>query len=134
MRNYYYLFWSDAVQRFIKHHPKEKGREQKPLALISWVFTLTVLSTILWLKYFHVYQDEYGMFGVFTSWGKNASTILEVVVLYLLIYIINYALIFWRKRYLLLIERYPLGQFNHSIFVLLSMLAYFLFTIIYMAI
>jgi len=129
MRNYYYLFWADAVQRFIKHNPKEKGWEKKPLTLISWTFTLTVLSTILWLKYFHVYQSKFGLFGIFTTVGKKIPVILEMGAVFLLIYIINYILIFWRNRYLLLIEKYPLGRFNHSVFVGIVLLAYFLFTI-----
>jgi hypothetical protein len=129
MKNYYYLFWSDAIQRFIRYQPKEKGWKKKPLTLISWIFTLSVLSTKLWLKYFHVGQTKFGVFGIFTKLGKGISTILEVGSLFLLIYIINYVLIFWRNRYLLLIEKYPLGRFNHSVFVLMTLLVYFLFTI-----
>ncbi|MES2108531.1 MAG: hypothetical protein V4577_07285 [Bacteroidota bacterium] len=129
MRNYYYLFWSDAVQRFIKHNPKERGWEKKPLTLISWTFTLAVLSTMLWLKYFHVYQSKFGMFGIFTTLGKKTPFILEMVVVFLFIYTINYVLIFWRNRYLLLIEKYPLGRFNHAMFIGIVLLAYFLFTI-----
>ena len=127
MRNYYYLFWSDAVQRFIKHHPKEKVKT--PLALTSWVFTLTVLSTMLWLKYFHIYQSKIGIFGIFTTVGENISSILDMGLVFVLIYFINYVLIFWRNRYLLVIEKYPLGRFNHSVFVTIGMSAYFLFTI-----
>ncbi|MDP9077836.1 MAG: hypothetical protein M3O71_10465 [Bacteroidota bacterium] len=127
MRNYYYLFWSDAVQRFIKHNPKE--RVKKPLTLISYIFTLTVLCTMLWLKYFHVYQNKFGLFGIFTTLGKKTPFILEMGVVFVLIYIINYVLIFWRDRYLLIIEKYPLGRFNFSVIVTMAMLAYFLFTI-----
>lgn len=129
MKNYYYLFWSDAVQRFIRHNPKEKGWEKKPLTLTSWIFTLAVLSSMLWLKYFHVYQTDFGVFGIFTTWGKDIPFILDMGLLFLLIYIINYTLIFWRKRYLLLIEKYPLGRFNHATFIGIVLLAYFLFTI-----
>ncbi len=129
MRNYYYLFWSDAIQRFIRHRPKERGWEKKPLILNSWIFTLAVLSTMLWLKYFHIYRSEIGIFGIFTTFGENISFIFEMGVVFLLIYIINYVLIFWRNRYLLLIEKYPLGRFNHSGFVTIALLAYFLFTI-----
>ncbi|HLX54749.1 MAG TPA: hypothetical protein VKR58_12445 [Aquella sp.] len=129
MKNYYYLFWSDAIQRFIRHRPKERGWEKKPLILNSWIFTLAVLSTMLWLKYFHVYQNRFGLFGIFTKMGKGMPFILEMGVVFLLIYIINYVLIFWRNRYLLLIEKYPLGRFNHSGFVTITLLAYFLFTI-----
>jgi hypothetical protein len=129
MKNYYYLFWSDAIQRFIRHNPKEKGWEKKPLFLISWTFTLAVLSTMLWLKYFHVFQSKFGVFGIFTTFGKKTPTLLEMVMVFLLIYIINYVLIFWRNRYLLLIEKYPLGRFNLTIFIGMVLLAYFLFTI-----
>lgn len=129
MKNYYYLFWSDAIQRFIKYHPKEKGRVKKPLFLTSWVFTLTVLCTMLWLKYFHIDQSKFGVFGIFTKWGKKTPVLLEMVALFLLIYSINYVLIFWRNRYRLFIEKYPLGRFNYSLVVMMVMLAYFLFTI-----
>ncbi|HVS91883.1 MAG TPA: hypothetical protein VHE59_07635 [Mucilaginibacter sp.] len=129
MKNYYYLFWSDAIQRFNRHHSKERGLEKKLLILNSWVFTLAVLSTMLWLKYFHVYQSKFGVFGIFTTFGKKTPFLLEMVVVFLLIYIINYVLIFWRNRYLLLIEKYALGRFNYSVVVSLSLLAYFLFTI-----
>jgi hypothetical protein len=129
MKNYYYLFWSDAIQRFIKHHPKEKGREKKPLLVTSWVFTLMVLSTMLWLKYFHIYQSKIGIFGIFTTVGENISFILDMGLVFLLIYIINYLLIFWQNRYVLFIDRYPLGRFNYSFFVTIAMLGYFLFTI-----
>jgi hypothetical protein len=129
MRNYYYLFWSDAVQRFIRHNPTEKGWEKKPLILISWTFTLAVLSTMLWLKYFHIYQSKIGIFGVFTTVGESKSYILDMGLVFLLIYIINYLLIFWRNRYLLLIKKYPLGRFYLSFSVTIVLLAYFLFTI-----
>ncbi len=129
MRNYYYLFWSDAIQRFVKHNPKERRSVKKPLTLVSWVFTLTVLCTMLWLKYFHIYQSKIGIFGIFTTVGENISFILDMALVFVLIYIINYVLIFWRNRYLLFIEKYPLGRFNHSLFVTLAMSAYFLFTI-----
>ncbi|MFI5162271.1 MAG: hypothetical protein ACHQHN_13415 [Sphingobacteriales bacterium] len=129
MKNYYYLFWSDAIQRFIKHHPKEKGREKKPLLITSWVFTLVVLSTMLWLKYFHIYQSKIGIFGIFTTVEQNISFILDMGLVFLLIYIINYLLIFWQNRYVLFIDRYPLGRFNYSLFVTIAMLGYFLFTI-----
>ena len=127
MKNYYYLFWSDAVQRFIKHHPKEKVT--KPLFLTSWIFTLTVLSTMLWLKYFHVYQSKFGVFGIFETFGKKISSLLEIVVVFLIIYMINYVLIFWRNRYRSIIEKYPLGRFNLTIVIGMVFLAYFLFTI-----
>ena len=129
MKNYYYLFWSDTIQRFIKYHPKEKGREKKPLFVTSWIFTLAVLSTILWLKYFHVYQNEFGLFGIFTTFGKKLPVLLDMGLVFLLIYTINYLLIFWQNRYLLFIESYPLGRFNHSLFVTIALLVYFLFTI-----
>ena len=129
MRNYYYLFWSDAVQRFIKHNPKERGWERKPLTLLSWVFTLAVLSTMLWLKYFHIYSSKIGIFGIFTTVGENISVIIEMAIVFVLIYSMNYVLIFWRNRYLLLIQKYPLGRFNHSVFVLIVLMAYFLITI-----
>lgn len=127
MKNYYYLFWSDAIQRFKRYHPKKKHGEH--LILTSWVFTLTLLSTMLWLKYFHVYQSKIGIFGIFTAVGENISFILDMGLVFVLIYIINYVLIFWRKRYLLLVEKYPLGRFNHSLFVIIVLMAYFLFTI-----
>ena len=130
MKNYYYLFWSDAIQRYLRHNPKERGWERKPLFLNSWIFTLTVLSTMLWLKYFHVYQSEFGVFGIFTTLGKKIPVILDMVVLFLIIYIINYVLIFWRNKYLLLVEKYPFGRFNYTM-VLFFMLAYFLFTIFF---
>jgi hypothetical protein len=104
MRNYYYLFWSDAIQRFIKHNPKERGSVKKTLTLVSWVFTLTVLCTMLWLKYFHIYQSKIGIFGIFTTVGENISSILDMALVFVLIYIINYMLIFWRNRYALFIE------------------------------
>jgi len=88
-----------------------------------------VLSTMLWLRYFHVYQSKFGVFGIFTKFGKEKPFLLEMVLVFLLIYIINYVLIFWRNRYLSLIEKYPLGRFNHSGFVTLALLGYFLFTI-----
>lgn len=129
MKNYYYLFWSDAIQRFIKHKSKGKGWEKKNLTLISWTFTLAVLSTMLWLKYFHIYQSKFGVFGIFTTYGKKTPFLLDMVLVFIVIYIINYVLIFWRKRYILLIEKYPLGRFNLSGFVGLFLLSYFLLTI-----
>jgi len=129
MRNYYYLFWADAIQRFKRYHPKKAHWEQKLLILISWIFTLAVLSTMLWLKYFHIYQGKIGIFGIFTTVGENISFILDMGLVFVSIYIINYVLIFWRNRYLLLIEKYPLGRFNHSGFVTMALLAYYLLTI-----
>ena len=107
MKNYYYLFWSDAIQRFNNYHPNEKGWKEKLLIYISWVFTLAVLSTMIWLKYFHVSQSKFGVFGIFAAFGENTAVLLEVVVVFLLIYIINYVSIFWRNRYFLLIKKYP---------------------------
>ncbi len=129
MKNYYYLFWSDAIQRFIKHNPKARGWENKQLTLISWIFTLAVFSTMLWLKYFNIYQNKFGLFGIFMTLGEKIPVILEMGAVFVLIYIINYVLIFWRNRYLLLIEKYPLGRFNYTIFIGIVLLAYFLFTI-----
>lgn len=129
MRNYYYLFWSDAIQRFIRYQPTDRGWEKKPLLLNSWTFTLAVLSTMLWLKYFHIYQHKFGLFGIFTTVGEKIPVLLDMGLVFLVIYIINYVLIFWRNRYLLFIEKYPLGRFNHSLFVGIALLAYFLFTI-----
>lgn len=131
MRNYYYLFWCDAIQRFKKHHPKEKGREKRSLFLVSWVFTLTVLSTMLWVKYFHVYNTDFGVLGIFTVFGKKRAIILDMALVFLLIYIINYVLIFRRDRYRLFIKKYPLRSFNHSLYVTLAMLVYFLFTVLF---
>jgi hypothetical protein len=92
MKNYYYLFWSDAIQRFIRHKPKEKGWEKKNLTLLSWIFTLAVLSTILWLKYFHVYQSKFGLFGIFITFGEKVPFLLEMGLVFILIYITNYIL------------------------------------------
>ncbi|MES2377581.1 MAG: hypothetical protein V4553_13440 [Bacteroidota bacterium] len=97
MRNYYYMFWADAIQRFKKHHPKVRDRKKKSLTLISWTFTLAVFSTMLWLGYFHVYQNIFGFFGIFTTMGEDIPIILEMVVVFLLIYTLNYVLIFWRN-------------------------------------
>jgi hypothetical protein len=129
VKNYYYLFWSDAVQRFIMHNPKERGWERKILTLFSWVFVLTVLSTMLWLKFFNVYQTDFGVFGIFTTLGKDIPSILDMGLLFLLIYTINYVLVFWRNRYLILIKKYPLGRFNHAMFIAVFLMAYFLVTI-----
>ncbi|MBL4675205.1 MAG: hypothetical protein JKY70_03215 [Mucilaginibacter sp.] len=129
MTNYYYLFWCDGIQRFEKHHPKERRGAKKTLVVVSWTFTLAVLCTLLWLKYFHVYETDFGVLGIFTVFGKKQSLILDMALVFIVIYVINYLLIFRRNRYRLFIKKYPLGRFNYSGFIALSMLAYYLCTI-----
>ena len=113
MKNYYYLFWADAIISYRKFHPNEIGWKNRVLFLGSFIFSLLGWTIIVWLKYTGIYILPLLSIDIFPSHILNDffSYIIEFVIPFI---IINYAFIFHKNRYKKIIDRYKTSVKNYA--------------------
>jgi hypothetical protein len=114
MRNYYYIFWADAIQRIRTFHPQKKDWKISIYVLNSWIHALNLFIVFLWLKYFHILTIKLPAINIFP--GDMIDKFLSFAVVFATpFFILNYFLIFHRDRYKKIVDKYYIKDGNYAL-------------------
>lgn len=104
MRNIYYLFWVDSIVSFRKFNPNKRWK--LPVFILNtWLNALNFWILILWLDFFDLFKVPDFNIDLFP--GHILNSFLEFAILFASPFVIlNYFLIFYNRRYEMLIEKY----------------------------
>lgn len=103
MDNIYYKIWADAIQTFRKFHPNRTDWKITLFIFITWIHALNCWTILIWLKYFNIYDIPYISINLFPSDMIN-SFFAFAIEFALPFAILNYFLIFYKKRYEIIIQ------------------------------
>lgn len=109
----YYRIWMDCIRRMKSIEANKDDWQEKCMICmtIAMVANLLLIMVILQKNILNHYFYEINI----PSFSEDANYILTISILYLLPFAgINYGLIFYRKRYERLIEKYP--YYNGKLF------------------
>ena len=130
MKNYYYLYWVDAIVGIKTNNPKRKDWKFSLFTYTTICNALNLWVILLWLKYFNVLSFEIQI-------NLLPGTILNSAGGFIVYFatpfiLLNYFLIFYRDRYKKLIEKYPSRNGKFAIrYVFVSVLLGFVSMILY---
>lgn len=130
MRNYYYIIWVELIISFKKHHPNDNDWKKKLTAYMSVLNAINVWLIVSWLQFFGVVDATKYNLNIFLS--NIANNVLTYFLLFILpFHVINRLLIFYKDRYLILIEKYTLqGNKNISFYAYSTIILGFLSSVI----
>lgn len=123
MKNLYYLIWVDCIKRF-KAQPENRHTWQSATMLymtIAMSFNFIFLMTILEK---HVFKNHFYKID-FPILHERLEGVLNFLILFILpCWLLNYILIFRKKRYLKLLKNYP--DYNGKISIPYVLISIFL--------
>lgn len=128
--NIYYKIWADAILRFKKHNPNRKDWKWALFLLITWINALNFWMVLLWLKYFEIFDVPLLEISFLpgTLLDKFFAFAIEFALPFALI---NYFLIFHKKRYQRIIQNYRLSKQYALIYTMGIVLGAFISGILY---
>lgn len=131
MRNIYNLIWVDAILSFKKHNPKKSEWRIIVFVMITWMNGLNWWVVFMIIKYFNLFRIPIIELNVFP--GQAVNDFLSFTTEFALPFgILNYFLIFYNKRYEVLIEKYGPQKTRYAFnYVLISALGAFIFAVLY---
>lgn len=114
MKNYYYLFWADAILSFKKYNPKRKDWIPTLLFMNSFLFSINLWIISIWLKYFNIYKITLIDFHV--SPISTFNYFFSYFVIFIFPFLtINYFLIFFNSRYKKITEKYHQNETPYAL-------------------
>ncbi len=131
MRNFYYIYWADAIQRIRKFHPQKKNWKISLYVFNSWIHALNLFIIFLWLKYFHIINIKLPEINIFP--GDMIDGFLSFALVFATpFFIFNYFLIFYKNRYKKITDKYHVKDGNYAMpYTLVIALGAFISAIIY---
>ena len=126
MRNPYYVFWADAIRRYRKHHPNDKDWDARVFVLNTWVHGLNFWTIVLWLKYFGILIIPPLEIDLFP--GDLLDNLIAFIIEFVLFWgILNYFLIFHKKRYKKILLKYGEFKTNYAVIygITITLLSFF---------
>ena len=130
MKNYFYLYWVDAITSIKLKNPKRKDWKFSLFTYTTICNALNLWVILLWLKFFNIlsFKVEINLLP-----GTILSSAGGFIVYFAAPFILlNYFLIFYRDRYKRLIEIYPHRNGRLAMgYILFSVILGFMSMIIY---
>lgn len=134
MKNYYYIFWADAIHRAKASNPKGGNWKRFSFLFISFIHGLNLFILFVWFSFFSGNELSLLRLNIFEfeAIDKLLSFFIEFVSLPIMV---NYFLIFHNKRYEKIISKHPLGKSkisaNYSmIIIVLAFISVVLYSLI----
>lgn len=131
MKNFYYIYWADTIQRIRKFHPKKKDWKISLYILNSWIHALNVFIIFLWLKYFQLINIKMPDINIFP--GDMIDGFLSFASVFATpFFIINYFLIFHKDRYKKIVKKFHIENGNYAMpYSMIIVLGAFISAIVY---
>lgn len=109
MKNYYYLIWSDAIQRAKLHHPYDKYWKFRICFHISFLEGVILCMTFIWIDKFNIYYVDpiYVNLCVYDKINKVVSFFIMYILPF---FVLNYLLFFLSNHYEKIIKKYPMNE------------------------
>lgn len=130
MKNYYYLFWVDAIVSTKKNSPERNDWKYSLFTFSTLANAMNLFVVLLWLKFFNI-------LSINTEISILPSAILNSALGFTIYFaspfiLLNYFLIFYRDRYKKLIQIYPHSHGEFAIkYVAYSMILGFVSIMLY---
>jgi hypothetical protein len=99
------MIWAEAIQKYRKFHPKEKNWKTNLLIFNTHINAINFWIVIIWLKYFKIFTLPSLEINLFPGHILNSFSA-WVIEFALPFGIINYFLIFYKNRYIKIVEKY----------------------------
>lgn len=113
MTNFYYSIWVDAISSMKKHHSNDRYWKLKLLLHISWIQAINWWIIFIWLRFFDILRIPLFELNVFP--GTLTDGFLAFVLQFGLPFIVlNYMLIFYRNKYVAILEKYKTSGFRFA--------------------
>lgn len=113
MNNIYYMIWSDAILSFRKYHPNRKDWRFTLFFYITWIHALNWWIIFLWLKFFKILNIPLISINIFP--GELLDDFFAFAIEFALPFgILNYFLIFYNNRYVMITQKYKDLKFRYS--------------------
>lgn len=126
--NIYYIIWSDTILSYKKHH-QDRIDWKLLLFLMSSVNGINLWIVLVWLKYLKILSIPALEFDFFSGYTLDSS--LSFAIQFVLPFIIiNYSLVFYKKRYLKIVEKYPNPKKKYSFIYMMAVIWIALFSAI----
>lgn len=117
MKNPYYILWSEAITSSSYYKKKDPDWKYKIFVLMMLLNSMNYFTILFWFKHFNLDLEKYLFIirdGIFLP-----SALEGLINLGLPFVIINYFAIFYKKRYIKLIAKYP-SRYNGKLFLVYS--------------
>lgn len=102
---YYYLLWSDAIERIQRFNPNMKGWKWSVFVTMTMIHSLVIWNIVIWLKYFGYVSPIFDGIDFFP--GRILNGFLSYVLEFMsIIGIINYFLVFYKDKYKKIVNSY----------------------------
>lgn len=105
MKNYYYLYWVDAIVSIKTNSPKRRDWKFSIFTYTTMCNALNLWVVLLWLKYFNILSFKVQINLLPGTMLNNAGGF--IIYFATPFILLNYFLIFYRDKYKKLIEIYP---------------------------
>jgi len=105
MKNYYYLYWVDAIVSIKTNSPKRRDWKFSIFTYTTMCNALNLWVVLLWLKYFNILSFKVQINLLPGIMLNNAGGF--IIYFATPFILLNYFLIFYRDKYKKLIEIYP---------------------------
>ena len=106
MITFYNKLWADAILRSRKYNPDDDIWKIRLFFIVSAIQSLNLWIVFIWLKNFDIYTIQFIYLDIFPGELLNKSTSFFVT-LGSPFMVINYFAIFFRNRYMKILEKYP---------------------------
>lgn len=120
---YYYLLWSDAIERIQRFNPDMKEWKWSVFVTMTMMHSLVIWNIVIWLKYFGYISPIFDDIDFFP--GRILNGFLSYVLEFMsIIGIINYFLVFYKDRYKKIVEKYDpkksaiFGYYSFSVLII----------------
>lgn len=130
MKNPYYAFWADAIIRSQKAHP-ERDSKWAMLIVFSSLFSYNICTFIPWMGYFKLVTIPILELNISSARSMNAFLAYSIEFV-LPFFVLNYYLIYYKNKYVKLIEVHTVGKTNYiMIYAILTVVFFIISTVLY---
>ena len=131
MKNIYHLIWVDAILSFKKYNPRNKNWKATVFLFNTWMNALNLWCLFMAVKYLTPFEFPLVALDIFP--GNSLDDIVNFTITFgLPTGLLNYCLIFYNKRYELLIHKYGAQKTKYAFLnILFSALIAFIVAILH---
>lgn len=110
----YYKIWADAILSFRKYRPKNKNWKITLLIVMSWGHAVNLWIIMIWLQYFEIFI--YPKLNIEVFPGTILNNFFSFAIPFNAPFLIlNYFLVFYKKRYEKIIVKYKNNQIRYAL-------------------
>jgi hypothetical protein len=124
MKRLYYSLWVDAIKNYRLRFPDRINWGIPVFTMITLCNSLNFFTIVLWLKFFYLFTSPIDLHIINVNLSSNTLTF--IIFFSSPFILLNYFLIFYRKKYLKLLKNYTeyKGRFAAYYIIASSLICY----------